>query len=215
MTIKKEKKKDEKSLKKLIYLSLIFSVSIILLVIITLGWFVNTKQNNVDAINLAQRINMVNFFFSEDDVKYDPEPNSFTFQYLYPGKPLYFKVEATPSQSGYKITGKFLDISLTTTNAGGAVDPGIDLMDVLRIKYVPPGGSEVNDTFANLASGARNITLFQDYVFSYAGGAPQKLIFNFIVYMEDGRVGDIESAGNEYQDLKISIGEVLFTITEV
>ena len=218
-------KKPEASKKKLLYVAMLFSISFILLIAATLGWFVHNKNNEVGVFAFGPSNSHVNFYYSEDDTTYYPEsPDHFTFQYLFPMKPLYFRVDIIPFASGHKVSGELLSISKTLHMDGTPLDDDgdpdnndIDLADVLMIEYWDPNdptatnpvSKSMAEFFAEVDAvpDTRDIVLFENFVHTYAPEANPLYRFHYKIYMK-------ATAGDEYQNLKISITHAKFTVTD-
>ena len=216
-------KKPAASRKKLAYVIVLFLISFILLIAATLGWFVHSKINEVGSLALGHSSDHVNFFYSETGGPEDYHPESvrnFTFEYLFPMKPVYFRVDIVPLASGHKVSGELLSISQTlhiddTSLAADGDDENddIDLADVLMVEYIDPHDTDptpvpiVKSMKELFAEDTRDIVLFDEYIHTYAPEADPVYHFYYKIYMK-------ADAGNEYQNLKISISYAKFTVTD-
>ena len=198
--------------RKIVYAALLFALSALLLIAVTLGWFQSITVNQVNGISFYYPGVTFAFYQSVDanadgvpdvdgsgNIIYTMEsPNKIVISNLYPMCSTAFKVVigATP--------GKCISIELSGLSAPGALTPTVDVTKALRIKYIDPTTQQLVDkSLYEMMDSSRNISLISNYPVDANGN----FTFCYTIYMDS-------AADNEYNNQTLTIDKAIFYATQ-
>jgi hypothetical protein len=198
--------------KKLIYSVLLFILSAILLAELTLGWFSQIKENDLENITLSY--NAVNISLSQGaDVNLDGVPDedengiiynvisaeNIKISNIYPMYTTAYKANIGVTASGGYFNMVFKGISPPDEST-----PLVDIARAMKIKYTDPStNAPVDISLYELLDENRNAPIIS----SFHMDGNEELEFEFFIYM-DG------NAGNEYKNKTLNIEKIILSVTQ-
>jgi len=208
---KKERVTLVKLKRKLIYSALLFALSFVLLLAVTLGWFQGALFNQISGLDFSYP--GVNFsFFQSVDLNNDgapdldqgnniiyasQDPTDVIISTIYPAQTTAYRVVIDASANSGTLNAVLKQLSPEDSQ-------GIDVTKAMKIKYINPNTSQQVDTLLyNLLDGNRDITLFSNYTISGSGS----FNFDYKIYMDP-------NAGNQYMDKDLVIGQIIFYLSQ-
>ena len=196
--------------RKLIYSFLMVMVAFVVLLALTLGWFLNVITPQLSEFDFYFPGTSLDVYYSfvDNDEDYVPETGDITFRYFYPGCQVFYKVIFTSEMDNARASGYFFELTEPADQWPGAAggEPRVNTLDLIDALYIqfdyPDGnGSYTGPLRGLMMAGTRDLEIFADNLIEKEG----EFVFKFRIFMPS-------HINNDYQNLTMSISKANFSI---